>query len=216
LFDEAGFEQTRNQMGMVLLLKDLQNLSSNNDVYRDKRNDYEMSDLIWNQLLVGHLPSVDVKVLPKELQEAEVEADATGAFPKDKVEQRQRLFFEEQCLVGLRQIVRMLRQRTICRSGTFDLNPGPGEPAVFQRQDGIGRRLIGKGRRVRSVIPAWRGQRTATNQNGRRPSWTAWCALSLTATAAVMPKTNLCTGPLSWQLLATRFRRSSRRCLNVS
>lgn len=94
LFDEAGFEQTRNQMGMVLLLKDLQNLSSNNDVYRDKRNDYEMSDLIWNQLLVGHLPSVDVKVLPQELQDAEVEADATGAFPKDKVEQRQRLFFE--------------------------------------------------------------------------------------------------------------------------
>ena len=40
------------------------------------------------------------------------------------------------------------------------------KPAGFQRQDGIGRRLLGKGRRVRSVMPAWRGQRTATNQTG--------------------------------------------------
>ncbi len=94
LFDEAIFEQTRNQMGMVLLLKDLQNLSSNNDIYRDKLSDYEMSDIIWNQLLAGHLPNVDSKVLPPEFQNAKVEADSTGAFPKDAVEQRQRLFFE--------------------------------------------------------------------------------------------------------------------------
>ncbi len=94
LFDEAVFEQTRNQMGMVLLLKDLQNLSSNNDIYRDKLSDYEMSDIIWNQLLAGHLPNVDVKILPIEFQNAVIEADASGAFPKDKLEQRQRLFFE--------------------------------------------------------------------------------------------------------------------------
>jgi len=49
---------------------------------------------------------------------------------------------------------------------TFDLTSGPEGPAGFQRQDGIGRRLLGKGRRVRRVIPAWRGQRTATNQMG--------------------------------------------------
>ncbi len=61
----------------------------------------------------------------------------------------------------------------------LDLRPARG-PAGFQRQDGIGRRLLGKGRRVRRVIPAWRGQRTATNQTGRRPSWTAWGALSPT------------------------------------
>jgi len=94
--------------------------------------------------------------------------------------------------VGLRQEVRLPRPRTTCRSGSFDLTSGPGGPAVFQRQDGIGRRLLGKGRRVRRVIPAWRGQRTATNQNGRRPSWTAWGALSLTAAGAVHRKTNIC------------------------
>lgn len=94
LFDETVFEQTRNLMGMVLLLKDLQNLSSNNDVYREKLNDYEMSDVIWNQLLAGHIPRVDEKVLPIEFQNAKVDADESGAFPRDKVDLRQRLFFE--------------------------------------------------------------------------------------------------------------------------
>lgn len=94
LFDESGFEQTRNYMGMVLLLKDLQNISSSNDLYLDKVDDYAMSDLIWNQLLVGHLPSVDTKLLPVELQVAAVKADTSGAFPRGQVEQRQRLFFE--------------------------------------------------------------------------------------------------------------------------
>lgn len=70
------------------------NLSSNNDIYRDKLNDYEMSDIIWNQVLAGHLPNVDKKVLPPEFQDAKVDADASGAYPRDKVEQRQRLFFE--------------------------------------------------------------------------------------------------------------------------
>jgi uncharacterized protein with ParB-like and HNH nuclease domain len=94
LFDESLFEQTRNLMGMVLLLKDLQNLSSGNDVYRDKLSDYEVSDVIWNQLLAGHIAAVDLDVLPESLKDAAVEADKTGAFPRDKVEQRQRLFFE--------------------------------------------------------------------------------------------------------------------------
>lgn len=94
LFDESVFEQTRNQLGMVLLLKDLQNISSNNDIYSDKLDDYAKSDIIWNQLLAGHLPSVDAKVLPEPFQNAAIAADTTGAFPKDKVEQRQRLFFE--------------------------------------------------------------------------------------------------------------------------
>jgi uncharacterized protein with ParB-like and HNH nuclease domain len=94
LFDEAGFEQTRNYLGMVLLLKDLQNISSNNDIYKDKLNDYAKSDIIWNELLAGHLPSVDVKILPGQFQWAHIQADANGAFPKDKVDERQRLFFE--------------------------------------------------------------------------------------------------------------------------
>lgn len=94
LFDEAVFEQTRNYFGMVLLLKDLQNISSNNDIYKDKLDDYAKSDIIWNELLAGHLPSVDVKILPAPFQGAHIQADSNGAFPKDMVDKRQRLFFE--------------------------------------------------------------------------------------------------------------------------
>lgn len=94
LFDEAGFEQTRNMLGMVLLLKDSQNLSSNNDKYQDKLDDYAKSDIIWNQLLAGHLLSLDINMLPNEFRDAHIAADQTGAFPKDRVEQRQRLWFE--------------------------------------------------------------------------------------------------------------------------
>jgi hypothetical protein len=97
-----------------------------------------------------------------------------------------------QCRLRLRQGLTMLRQCTTYRSGSFDLTSGPGGPAGFQRQDGIGRRSLGKGRRVRCVIPAWRGQRTETNQKGRRPSWTAWGALSPRATVAVHRKMNTC------------------------
>jgi hypothetical protein len=94
LFDAAVFEQIRNLLGMVLLLKYLQNLSSSNDIYSDKLDDYAKSDIIWNQLLAGHLPSVDTKILPPPFQNAAIAADVSGAFPRDKVDQRQSLFFE--------------------------------------------------------------------------------------------------------------------------
>jgi hypothetical protein len=94
LFDSASFDQTRNQMGMVLLLKDAQNLSSSNDIYHDKLDDYGCSNIIWNEILAGELPDVDAGCLPTAFQNAFIGADDTGAFPKDKVETRQRLFFE--------------------------------------------------------------------------------------------------------------------------
>jgi hypothetical protein len=94
VFDAALFDQTRNYLGVVLLLKDSQNISSSNDIYKDKIADYKTSDIIWNELLVGHLASVDSRNIPIALQMAAIEADETGAFPKDKVDQRQKVFFE--------------------------------------------------------------------------------------------------------------------------
>jgi hypothetical protein len=93
-FDAALFDQVRNYLGMVLLLKDSQNISSGNDLYKDKFDDYAKSDIIWNELLVGHLPGVDFKHLPDAFQNAMIKSDAVGLFPREKVEQRQKLFFE--------------------------------------------------------------------------------------------------------------------------
>ena len=82
-------------------------------------------------------------------------------------------------------------------------------PAGFQRQDGIGRRLLGKERRVRSVNPAGTWPAYCYKPNGRRPSWTAWGALSPRATVAVHRKMITCFGEFSMprRRLADRLRR---------
>ena len=90
-FDEPEFKTVRNLLGMVLLLKDSQNLSSQNEVYRDKVETYKKSNFIWNELLVGHLHSVDLRNLPDLLRVKKVDPDDTGAFPKDEVFKRQEL-----------------------------------------------------------------------------------------------------------------------------
>jgi hypothetical protein len=92
-FDENAFRVEREKLGMVLLLKDKQNISSNNEVYRDKIDTYKTSNIIWNELLAGHLPSVDLPNLPADLHTEVIRPTDTGAFPRDKVEQRQKLTF---------------------------------------------------------------------------------------------------------------------------
>jgi len=79
---------------MVLLLKDKQNLSSNNEIYTDKIETYKKSNFIWNELLVGHLHGVDERNLPEDLRTPSVQPDSTGAFPRSQVETRQRLLFQ--------------------------------------------------------------------------------------------------------------------------
>jgi len=92
-FDEQRFNDLRNRLGMVLLLKDKQNLSSGNEVYTDKIETYKKSNFLWNEMLVGHLPSVDMAKLPDELKYEPIRPDNAGAFPIDKVDDRQRLLF---------------------------------------------------------------------------------------------------------------------------
>lgn len=90
IFDEAKFKETRNKMGMVLLLKDSQNISSNNDYYELKIEDYATSNIIWNEILVGHIDSVDKRHLPENIDFTAIEPNGEGVFPLDKVETRQR------------------------------------------------------------------------------------------------------------------------------
>lgn len=92
-FDESAFQQKRNLLGMVLLLKDKQNLSSNNEIYADKQQTYAQSNLIWNELLVGHLPNVDRQRLPAELRVEPVQPE-NQVFPLTAVDARQKVVFE--------------------------------------------------------------------------------------------------------------------------
>jgi hypothetical protein len=92
VFDEAAFGQTRNLLGMVLLLTDKQNLSSNNEIYEDKWQTYSQSNLIWNELLVGHMPEIYARNLPSDLRFPPVEP-SNKVFPLDQVENRQKSLF---------------------------------------------------------------------------------------------------------------------------
>ena len=94
IFDEALFNSVRNKLGMLLLLKDKQNISSNNDYYNLKMADYATSNLIWNELLVGHIDSIDRRNLPPHITFTKVEPNEDGVFPLDKVELRQKEMFE--------------------------------------------------------------------------------------------------------------------------
>jgi hypothetical protein len=86
---------------MVLLLKDKHNLSSNDEIYSDKCDTYSKSNVIWNELLVGHLMGVDLRSLPQELQLKKVEPTAEGVFPRERVEERQKaLFAAINCIWG--------------------------------------------------------------------------------------------------------------------
>ena len=90
IFDEQTFNSTRNLLGMVLLLKDRQNESSNNEKYQKKFERYKKSNFIWNEIMVGHLDVVDLKNIPTEWFLECIDPDFSGSFPKSKVESRQR------------------------------------------------------------------------------------------------------------------------------
>jgi len=92
-FDEQKFTVARNLLGVLLLLKDSQNLSSNNSLYRDKIETYSKSNFIWNELLAGHIDGVDMRIVPEDLRDARIDADPTGAFPTNSIVARQRLTY---------------------------------------------------------------------------------------------------------------------------
>lgn len=93
VFDEASFNKKRNLMGAVLLLKDKHNLSSGNDIYKDKIDVYSKSDIIWNQILVGHLNEIDLKTIPETFHFEVQEPDENGLLPLEAIEKRQKELF---------------------------------------------------------------------------------------------------------------------------
>jgi uncharacterized protein with ParB-like and HNH nuclease domain len=93
VFDEQRFNQVRNRLGAVLLLKDRQNISSGNDIYRQKCKTYAKSNLIWNEILVDHLDSVDKEKLNESFHLQAQEPNEAGLFPLSGVQQRQKELF---------------------------------------------------------------------------------------------------------------------------
>jgi len=90
--DEERFEQERNRLGGILLLKGKDNISSNNEPYSEKLKSYA-NTLYWNETL--RADSYKSKLDMKELREHyNLDLKPLNQFGPDELEARHRLLFE--------------------------------------------------------------------------------------------------------------------------
>lgn len=94
--DEERFEQERNRLGGILLLKGKDNISSNNEPYREKLKSYA-NTLYWNETLRAdsYKSKLDMTALKNEFG---LELEPLDTFGPDQLEARHKLLFK---LVGI-------------------------------------------------------------------------------------------------------------------
>lgn len=90
--DEERFEQERNRLGGVLLLKGLDNISSSNEPYEQKLKSYA-NTLYWNETLRqdAYKSKIDFRNF---IAESKLPFRALDKFGADELEERQQLLFE--------------------------------------------------------------------------------------------------------------------------
>ena len=90
--DDERFEQERNRLGGILILKGKDNISSNNEPYGDKLKSYA-NTLYWNETLRedSYKSKLDMDELKKR---HDLDLKALPTFGPDEVEQRHKLLFE--------------------------------------------------------------------------------------------------------------------------
>jgi hypothetical protein len=94
--DEERFEQERNRLGGILLLKGKDNISSSNESYREKLKSYA-NTLYWNETLRtdSYKSKLDMKALKNNYG---LELEPLEQFGPDQLEARHKLLFK---LVGI-------------------------------------------------------------------------------------------------------------------
>lgn len=91
-FDEERFEQERNRLGGILLLKGKDNISSSNEQYNEKLKSYA-NTLYWNETL--RADSYKAKKDIQELRERyQLNLQPLDQFGPDELESRHRLLFQ--------------------------------------------------------------------------------------------------------------------------
>lgn len=94
--DDERFEQERNRLGGILLLKGKDNISSNNETYAEKLRSYA-NTLYWNETLRvdSYKSKLDMALLKARY---DLDLQPLGEFGPDELEDRHRLLFK---LVGI-------------------------------------------------------------------------------------------------------------------
>ncbi|MFN7611417.1 MAG: HNH endonuclease family protein [bacterium] len=97
--DEDKFEQERNRLGAILLLKGKDNISSNNEVYAEKLKSYA-NTLYWNETLRedSYKSKLDMKKLKSDYN---LELEPLNSFGVKDIEARQALLFKIASIVWI-------------------------------------------------------------------------------------------------------------------
>ena len=90
--DEERFEQERNRLGAILLLKGKDNISSNNEPYKEKLRSYA-NTLYWNETLRedSYKSKLDMEEFRKRY---DLDVKALNHFGPEEVEERHKLLYD--------------------------------------------------------------------------------------------------------------------------
>jgi uncharacterized protein with ParB-like and HNH nuclease domain len=95
-FDEKLFNDERNRLGAVILLKGNENIRTSNWVYKKKLKSYQNSGFIWNRILTNSINPASLNNCsdPIKNEFKSYDPDADGLLSRDAIDERQKLLFE--------------------------------------------------------------------------------------------------------------------------
>jgi len=94
-FDEKRFNDERNRLGAVILLKGNENIRANNDIYKDKFNSYVNSGFLWNKILTDSINKASINSCSNPIKQhfKSFIPDDKGLLPIEVIDERQFLLF---------------------------------------------------------------------------------------------------------------------------
>lgn len=95
-FDEKLFNEQRNRLGALILLKGNENLSQKHNIYKKKFNSYSNSGFIWNRILTNSINKASLNNCSDKIKNSfkSYLPDQNGLLTIDAIEERQLLLFE--------------------------------------------------------------------------------------------------------------------------
>lgn len=95
-FDEKLFNDERNRLGAVILMKGNENIRFSNWVYKKKFKSYVNSGFIWNRVLTNAINPASLNSCQDPIKDKfkNYEPDQDGLLIREAIEERQQLLFE--------------------------------------------------------------------------------------------------------------------------
>lgn len=96
IIDEKLFNDERNRLGAVILLKGNENIRASNAIYKDKFDSYANSGFIWNRILTGSINKASLNSSSHPIISLFKSYRPTddGLLPVEVIDERQKLLFE--------------------------------------------------------------------------------------------------------------------------